>query len=145
MSTIMNNIYNRSISLAAAMLLACLPLWANTMLPWRSTSSQPATHSSLSSQVTQVEASHATYIPMRSTSTMLPTGYIPLPFDESSDGGSGHIGNIRRGKEPNEDPGDTDDESSPVGEPWVLLLFAAAAAGGISYRRRKTAHFCSAE
>ncbi len=138
MSTIMKNTYNRIITLAAGLLLACLPLFASQTLPWMSTSSMQATHSSLSSQVTNVEAAHATYIPMRSTSTMLPTGYIPLPFEDSSDGGSGHIGNIRRGKEPNEDPGDTDDESSPVGEPWVLLLFAAAAAGVIGWRKRKT-------
>ena len=33
-------------------------------------------------------------------------------------------------------PGDTSDES-PIGEPWIMLLFAAAAAVTVAWRKRK--------
>ena len=42
------------------------------------------------------------------------------------------------GDDPNDDPGHRD-PNSPVGEPWVLLLFAAVAAFFIARRKRQVA------
>lgn len=38
----------------------------------------------------------------------------------------------------NEDDDPNRDPYSPVGEPWVMLVFAALAAGFIAYRRKRS-------
>lgn len=45
----------------------------------------------------------------------------------------------RRSKENPSDPGVTDDTSSPLGEPWVLAVFALAFGGIVFLRRRREA------
>ena len=126
---------SRLISLIASMLLTCLlPLGAQ-MLPWQSTSTIQDANSNFTPSVTEVGSHKAAFIPMTSTSTMKKIDNFFTTTEENSD--SSPKGHIRRSKEPNEDPGDTDDESSPVGEPWVMLLFAAAAAGVVAWRRRR--------
>ena len=130
----MKTMKHRMISMVAGLLLASLlPLAANAQ-EWQTTSTLKETGSNYNSQVTLVGAEKASLIPMRSTSTMMATCEVPTPSTESS--GSGYTSGRRRSKEPNEEVGDTSDESSPIGEPWVLLAFAAASAGVIAWRRR---------
>ena len=129
----MKTMKHRMISMAAGLLLASLlPLAAQT-LPWRSTSALKGVGSEYSAKTVSAEAEKVAFIPMKSTSAMMETGYVPTP---SNDPELGTTRGPRRSKEPNEEVGDTSDESSPIGEPWVLLAFAAASAGVIAYRRR---------
>lgn len=126
----MKDMKHRMISMVAGLLLAgLLPLAAQTQ-EWNSTSTLKGSGSGYQSQVTFVGAEKATLIPMTSTSSMMDTGDVPTPGS-----GTNTPNGPRRVKEPNQEVGDTSDESSPIGEPWVLLLFAAAAAGVITYRR----------
>ncbi|MBO4362198.1 MAG: hypothetical protein J5823_05370 [Paludibacteraceae bacterium] len=128
---------HRMISMVAGLLLASLlPLAANAQ-EWRTTSTLKETGSDYNSQVTFVGAEKVSLIPMRSTSTMMATCEVPTPSTESST--STHNGGRRRSMENPGDAGETGDESSPIGEPWVLLLFAAAAAAVIAVRNRRHA------
>lgn len=130
----MKTMKHRMISMVAGLLLAgLLPLAANAQ-EWQTTSTLKDTGSKYNSQVTFVGAEKASLIPMRSTSTMMATCEVPTPSTESP--GSTHFGGPRRSKEEPGEVGDTSDESSPIGEPWVLLAFAAASAGVIAWRRR---------
>lgn len=129
----------KAMTLIVCSLMLCMQAKAEfSMLEMQSTSAMQGTGSIHQSQIIAVEAPQMqyTYLPMQSTSTMMETGYIPTPFADE-DPYSGHPGRPRRSKEPNEDVGDTNDESSPVGEPWVMLLFAAAAGTTIAIRRRR--------
>lgn len=87
-------------------------------------------------------------VPMRSmqvmTSDIRYTGvtYAPfttaLPSEQStaSESSSGRpTGSIRRGKilGPDTPPAD----ESPIGEPWILAIFALAFAGVVAFRKRK--------
>ena len=132
----MKTMKHRMISMVAGLLLASLlPLAANAH-EWQTTSTLK-TGSEYNSKVTFVGAEKVDYIPMRSTSTMLPPEEVSTPSTESS--GSTHNGGRRRSMENPGDAGETGDESSPIGEPWVLLLFAAAAAAVIAVRNRRHA------
>lgn len=125
---------HRMISMAAGLLLASLlPLAAQT-LPWRSTSALKGAGSEYSAKTVSAEAEKVAFIPMKSTSAMMETGYVPTPDIDTTEPTTTR--GPRRGKENPGDPGETGDESSPIGEPWVLLAFAAASAGVIAYRRR---------
>lgn len=128
----MKTMKHRMISMVAGLLLAgLLPLAANAH-EWQTTSTLKETGSDYNSQVTLVGAEKVSLIPMRSTSTMLPPEEVSTPSTESST--STHNGGRRRefGR-----PGDAGNQSEefPIGEPWVLLLFAAAGAGVIAYRK----------
>lgn len=129
----MKTMKHRMISMVAGLLLASLlPLAANAH-EWQTTSTLK-TGSEYNSKVTFVGAEKVDYIPMRSTSTMLPPEEVSTPSTESS--GSTHFGGPRRSKEEPGEVGDTSDESSPIGEPWVMVVMAAASAGVIAWRRR---------
>lgn len=129
----MKTMKHRMISMVAGLLLASLlPLAANAQ-EWHTTSTLKETGSDYNSQVTIVGAEKVSLIPMRSTSTMMATCEVPTPSTESST--STHNGGRRREFGRPGDPGDQSDEF-PIGEPWVLLAFAAASAGVIAWRRR---------
>ena len=108
-----------------------------TTLQWQSTSALQTTGSVHQSRVIDVDAAEYRYktLPMISTSTMMETGYIPTPFEWLEE--EEEAAAIRRARKGFEIPGDTPpSEESPVGEPWVLLLFAALAAATITIRQR---------
>ena len=129
----MKTMKSNTIILIASMLIASVLTVSAQTLPWQSTSSMQDAHSGFTPRVTEVGAYKAAYIPMRSTSTMMQVEAIATPEDENS--GSGAKGNIRRGFITPSDPGNQS-EDFPIGEPWVLLLFAAASAAGIAVRKR---------
>lgn len=120
------------ISMVVGMLMTCLlPLGAQT-LSWKSTSAMQDMNSGFTPRITEVEAHRVAYIPMRSTSTMRNVEAITTP--DSEDSGSSHKGGIRKGFITPGDPGEQSEES-PIGEPWALLLFAAAFAGVVARRQ----------
>ena len=65
---------------------------------------------------------------------------IYQPFSNSTDGDSndyeGDVDTGEWGDPTTENPGNTSNQS-PIGEPWIMLLFAAAAAVTIAWRKRK--------
>ena len=124
----MKDMKHRMISMVAGLLLAgLLPLAAQTQ-EWNSTSTLKGSGSGYQSQVTFVGAEKATLIPMTSTSAMMDTGDVPTPGS-----GTSTPNGQRRAFDVGGESGQS--EESPIGEPWVLLLFAAAGAGVIAYRR----------
>lgn len=66
---------------------------------------------------------------------MMETGEIPTPFSDEEEG-NGPKGNLRRGFDHGAESGQSDE--SPIGEPWILLLFAAATAATIALRNRRS-------
>ena len=103
--------------------------------PMQSTSAMQATGSMHQTKVTAVDAPQAqyTYLQMQSTSIMMETGEIPTPFSDEEEG-NGPKGNLRRGFDHGAESGQSDE--SHIGEPWILLLFAAATAATIAIRHR---------
>ena len=65
---------------------------------------------------------------------------IYQPFSNSTDGDSnpyeGDVDTGEWGDPTTANPGDQS-EQSPIGEPWIMLLFAAAAAATVTWRKRK--------
>jgi hypothetical protein len=65
---------------------------------------------------------------------------IYQPFTNSTDGDSnpyeGDVDTGEWGDPTTANPGNTSGES-PIGEPWIMLLFAAAAAVTVAWRKRK--------
>ena len=122
-------------SLVAGMLLACLlPVAAANILPMQSTSAMPSISSTHTAQVKAAYAPEVTFVqlPMQSTSIMMNTGAIPTPGDGEPDLA------MTSGPRKSFDTGSETGRSgeSPIGEPWILLLFAAAATGVIAWRKR---------
>jgi len=133
-----------TIILIASMLIASLmPVAAETngwkssspMLPrtyqtskWQTSSSMQATGSKFKSHIIEAYAPEAQlgFIPMYSTSTMREVEAITTP-EWDIEGSSNHKGGIRRGFDTGAESGQS--EEFPIGEPWALLLFAAAFAG----------------
>lgn len=121
-------------------LITCATSYAADIRYWQpmqSTSAMQATGSMHQSKVTAVDAPQAqyTYLQMQSTSIMMETGEIPTPFSDEEEG-NGPKGNLRRGFDHGAESGQSDE--SPIGEPWVLLLFAAATAATIAIRHRRS-------
>lgn len=121
-------------------LITCATSYAADIRYWQpmqSTSAMQATGSMHQAKVTAVDAPQAqyTYLQMQSTSIMMETGEIPTPFSDEEEG-NGPKGNLRRGFDHGAESGQSDE--SPIGEPWVLLLFAAATAATIAIRHRRT-------
>ena len=132
----MKTMKTNTIILIASLMMACItPAVAQSVLPWQSSAPMQNTGSKFTSRVIEVDAPRATctLVPMGSTSTMMDVAPIATPELESSTlfRGSGP----RKGFDVGGETGRS--EEYPVGEPWVLLLFAAAAAGVIAYRRRR--------
>jgi hypothetical protein len=65
---------------------------------------------------------------------------IYQPFTNSTDGDSnpyeGDVDTGEWGDPTTANPGDTS-KQSPIGEPWIMLFFAAAAAATVTWRKRK--------
>ena len=65
---------------------------------------------------------------------------IYQPFSNSTDGDSndyeGDVDTGEWGDPTTANPGNTSNQS-PIGEPWIMLLFAAAAAATVTWRKRK--------
>ena len=63
------------------------------------------------------------------------TDYVPSDYyDPTTTYSSGHPGNLRK-LGGGTDPGEQSDES-PIGEPWIMVVFALLAAGVITRRSR---------
>ena len=123
--------------LAASLLMISMHMNATfKYLPMQSTSAMQATGSTHAIQVREAYAPNASfhYIPMQSTSAMIETGYVPTPESEDSEGSPER--HLRRGFDHGAESGQSDE--SPIGEPWVLLLFAAASAATIALRNRRS-------
>ena len=138
----MKTMNTNTIILIASMLIASvLPISAQTLLPMQSTSAMQQTGSQHQSQVREAYAPDVRYklIPMRSTSTMMQVEVISTPQFEEADPNPA----IRRGRKGFDTGGESGrSDEYPVGEPYVLLLFAAACAAVTTlrrYRRRKAA------
>lgn len=106
-------------------LMMSVGLLAQMEDPFQSTSSFGESGSDYSSQISTVGATD-----------------VPSSFTTTDDAGT-HRTSRRNGIADNwgggsaEDPGYGDEEGSPIGEPLVLLLFAAAAAGVIYFKRQE--------
>ena len=132
----MKTMNTKSMILTICALMLCLQASAEfTMLEMQSTSAMQGTGSIHKPKITAIDAPQAeyTYLQMQSTSIMMETGEIPTPFSDEEENSRGQV---RRGFINPSDPGDQSDEY-PVGEPWVMLLFAAAAGTTIAIRRRR--------
>lgn len=145
----MKTMKTNTIILIASMLIAgVLPVAAQTsnwkssspMLPnsrqvitWQSCASMQSPGSKFTPRIIAVDAPEVTlkFIPMYSTSTMIETGYVPTPEIDMTPNRKP----IRRGFDTGAETGRADE--FPIGDPWSMLVFAAAAAGVIAYRRRK--------
>ena len=123
-------------SLVAGMLLACLlPVAAANILPMQSTSAMPSISSTHTAQVKTAYAPEVTFVrlPMQSTSIMMNTGTVPTPGDGEPD--LEMTSGPRRAFDVGGESGQS--EEFPIGEPWILLLFAAALAATTAIRLRR--------
>lgn len=132
----MKTMKHRIISVVAGMLLVCLlPVGAQNR-PWQSTSAmqQGSTHRF---DIQAVDGANVTYkyLLMTSTSPLRAGEESPLLVAEE-EANAAHKGSIRRGFITPGDPGEQSDEY-PIGEPWILLLFAAALAATTAIRLRR--------
>lgn len=132
----MKTMKHKIISVVAGMLLVyLLPVGAQTKA-WQSTSpmQQISTHTF---EVRAAEAPNVTYkyLLMTSTSPLRAGEESPLLVAEEEENAA-HKGSIRRGFITPGDPGEQSDEF-PIGEPWILLLFAAALAATTAIRLRR--------
>ena len=130
--------YNAMILVVSILMISMHVNATYTPLPMQSTSAMQEVGSPHSAQVRDAFAPKVKYdyIPMRSTSPMTTnndeldpmfTGPRRTPIDNDDEGWTDRP-----------DVGGT--ELSPIGEPWVLLLFAALAAAVIALRRRFVVH-----
>ena len=132
---IMKTMNTKSMILTICALMLCLQASAEfTMLEMQSTSAMQGTGSIHKPKITAVDAPQVqfTYLNMQSTSIMMETGEIPTPFSDEED--TGYHG-PRRSFDTGGESGRSDEY--PVGEPWILLLFAAVAGTTIAIRRRR--------
>jgi len=97
----------------------------------------------------EVRMAAYTPIPMSSTSAMLPQSELTIvtgtgwtkpgtweePYNDDSGGGSSDKPSTWDNPFMEENP----DDPSPIGEGWVLLVFAAGYAGWMSWKRKKSA------
>ena len=126
---------HKIISVVAGMLLVCLlPVGAQDR-SWQSTSAmqQGSTHKFDIRAVDEANVSYK-YLLMTSTSPLRAGEESPLLVEEEAN--AAHKGSIRRGFITPSDPGVQSGEY-PIGEPWVMLLFAAALAATTAIRLRR--------
>ena len=127
--------YNAMILVTSILMISMHVTATYTPLPMQSTSAMQETGSTHSALVRDAFAPKVKYnfIPMHSTS----------PMATNNDELDPMFNGPRRTPIANDDEGWTDrpdqggTELSPVGEPWILLLFAAIAAGAVAYNRRR--------
>jgi len=127
--------YMTMILVASMLMISMHANAAYKHMPMQSTSAMQAVGSAHAAQVREAYAPDVKYrtLPMLSTSIMMETGEIPTPFSDVEENSS--AGPRRVIGKPG-DPGDQSDKY-PIGEPWILLLFAAAAAATIAIRQRR--------
>ena len=131
----MKTMRHKIISVVAGMLLVCLlPVGAQDR-SWQSTSAmqQGSTHRFDIRAVDEANVSYK-YLLMTSTSPLRAGEESPLLVEEEAN--AAHKGSIRRGFIAPSDPGVQSGEY-PIGEPWVMLLFAAALAATTAIRLRR--------
>lgn len=131
----MKTMRHKIISVVAGMLLVCLlPVGAQDR-SWQSTSAmqQGSTHRFDIRAVDEANVSYK-YLLMTSTSPLRAGEESPLLVEEEAN--AAHKGSIPRGFITPSDPGDQSNEY-PIGEPWVMLLFAAALAATTAIRLRR--------
>ena len=131
----MKTMRHKIISVVAGMLLVCLlPVGAQDR-SWQSTSAmqQGSTHKFDIRAVDEANVSYK-YLLMTSTSPLRAGEESPLLVEEEAN--AAHKGSIRRGFITPGDPGVQSGEY-PIGEPWILLLFAAALAATTAIRLRR--------
>ena len=131
----MKTMRHKIISVVAGMLLVCLlPVGAQDR-SWQSTSAmqQGSTHKFDIRAVDEANVSYK-YLLMTSTSPLRAGEESPLLVEEEAN--AAHKGSIRRGFITPSDPGVQSNEY-PIGEPWVMLLFAAALAATTAIRLRR--------
>ena len=126
---------HKIISVVAGMLLVCLlPVGAQNR-PWQSTSAmqQGSTHKF---DIRAVDATNVTYkyLLMTSTSPLRAGEESPLLVAEE-EANDTFKKSIRRGFDTGGETGASNE--SPIGEPWVMLLFAAALAATTAIRLRR--------
>ncbi len=131
----------RAFPLLVVMLLCssavlAVPGWSNTNMTARQSTADELTDRQVSS------AWQPTYQGYQSQIFEVGTTNVPSDYSEVSSGSSdeqgGHKGHIRRlggGTDVGEQS-----ELSPIGEPWIMLLFALLACGVIAYRRMNFRH-----
>ena len=127
---------HKIISVVAGMLLVCLlPVGAQNR-PWQSTSAmqQGSTHRFAIRAVDEANVTYK-YLLMTSTSPLRAGEESPLLVAEEESSNAAPGRNIRRGFDTGGETGKADE--SPIGEPWILLLFAAALAATTAIRLRR--------
>ena len=132
----MKTMKHKIISVVAGMLLVCLlPVGAQNR-PWQSTSAmqQGSTHRF---DIRAVDEANVTYkyLLMTSTSPLRAGEASPLLVAEEEEANDTFKRSIRRGFDTGGETGKSDE--SPIGEPWILLLFAAALAATTAIRLRR--------
>lgn len=117
-------------------MVCLLPVGAQNR-PWQSTSAmqQGSTHRFDIRAVDEANVTTYKYLLMTSTSPLRAGEESPLLVAEE-EANAAHKGSIRRGFITPGDPGKQSDEY-PIGEPWILLLFAAALAATTAIRLRR--------
>ncbi len=129
----------RAFPLLVVMLLCSLavlavPGWSNTNMTALQSTADELTDRQVSS------AWQPTYQGYRSQIFEVGTTNVPSDYSEVSSGSSneqgGHKGHIRK-LGGGTDVGEQSNEY-PIGEPWIMAIFAILAAGIIAYRRKNT-------
>ena len=137
--------------MVVVLLLIFLPAIAFANPIYQSSSNRYATPSTVGAQSVQYQPAsyQMTNMPnYQMSTTYSPAQTVYAPFSNEnpySDANTGSNGPARINGRKNTGDGWVDSgeeggsEESPIGEPWILLAFAAAAAGGISLRKKQTA------
>ena len=117
------------LSLCSVVLAA--PGWSNTNMSARQSDQTEL------SDVQRGAAWQSDYRGYQSQIFEIGTTNVPSDYSEvSSNSSGGHKGAVRKlggGTDPGEQS-----ENSPIGEPWIMVLFAVFAVGIIAYKRRNS-------
>ena len=130
--------YNAMILVAIMLMISMNANAAYKHMPMQSTSAMQMVGSTHAAQVREAYAPDVKFrtLPMQSTSIMMETGDIPTPFSDEEDT-QGSPRRAKRGFDTGAESGQSDE--FPIGEPWILLLFAATTAATIAIRQRRHA------
>ena len=117
------------VMLSLSSVVLASPGWSNTSM-----SARQSTANELS-DVQPSSAWQSSYQGYQSPLFEIGTTNVPSDYSEvSSNSSGGHKGAVRK-LGGGTDPGEQSDQS-PVGEPWIMLLFALLAGGVIAFRRK---------
>ena len=136
--------------MVVVLLLIFFPVLAFANPIYQSSSNRYATPSTVGAQSMQYQPAsyQMTNMPnyqMSTTYSPAQTVYAPFsnenPYSDANTGNNGPArisGRRNLGENTSGNPG-ADETQSPIGEPWILLAFAAAAAVVITLRKKQTA------